>query len=380
MILSNVHRVGSNEAGNISISHGLITDTAVHAAHHPKLVFDNAIVFPGLINSHDHLDFNLFPQLGHHIYHNYTEWGNYIHRYYKPEIDAILNIPLALRTAWGVYKNMLCGVTTVVNHGNELELKDVPINVMQNCQSLHSVRFEKHWKRRLNNPLKLTARVAIHTGEGTDEAACDEIEQLIHWNLLHRELIGIHGVAMTPKQARSFKALVWCPQSNYFLLGTTAPVHRLKDYVPIIFGTDSTLTGDWNIWEHIRQARKTTYLSDKELLANLTTNPAKVWGINSGVIAPGNDADLVVARLKNGQSTMNSLFDVDPADILLVMSKGNIRLFDEMLYSQLDSIDKSRYSKIMINKVYKYVYGDLPGLMKQIQAYHHHIQFPVTAS
>jgi cytosine/adenosine deaminase-related metal-dependent hydrolase len=245
-------------------------------------------------------------------------------------------------------------------------------------QSLHSVRFEKHWKRRLNNPLKNTAQVAIHTGEGTDVAACDEIEQLIHWNLLHRELIGIHGVAMTPKQAKSFKALVWCPQSNYFLLGTTAPIHRLKDYVPIIFGTDSTLTGNWNIWEHIRQARKTTYLSDKELLANLTSNPAKIWGINSGTIEPGNDADLVVARLKDGQNTMNSLFNVNPADILLVISKGNIRLFDERLYSQLGDTDKSNFNKIAINGSYKYVYGNLPGLMKNIQKYNHDIKFPVS--
>jgi len=380
MILSNVYRVGSKEAGNVSISNGLIADNAVHTAHAPKLVFDDAVVFPGLINSHDHLDFNLFPQLGQHIYHNYTEWGDHIHRNYKPEIDAVLDIPIGLRAEWGVYKNLLCGVTTVVNHGEELELKDAPINVIQQCQSLHSVQFEKHWKRRLNNPLKLAAQVAIHTGEGTDEAACDEIEELIHWNLLHRELIGIHGVAMTPKQARSFKALVWCPQSNYFLLGTTAPVHRLKDYVPIIFGTDSTLTSNWNIWEHIRQARKTTYLSDNELLANLTTNPARVWKINSGTMEPGNDADLVVARLKDGQNTMNSLFDVNPADILLVISKGNIRLFDEILYSQLDDIDKSRFSKIMINNVYKYVYGDLPGLMKNIQTYDQHIQFPVTSS
>jgi len=380
MILSNVYRVGSSEACNVNISNGLITANSVNTAYAPTLVFDNAIVFPGLINSHDHLDFNLFPQLGHHIYHNYTEWGDHIHRNYKTEIDAVLDIPINLRAEWGVYKNLLCGVTTVVNHGDELELKDAPITVIQQCQSLHSVRFEKHWKRRLNNPLKLAAQVAIHTGEGTDEDACDEIEELIHWNLLHRELIGIHGVAMTPRQAKSFKALVWCPQSNYFLLGTTAPVHRLKDYVPIIFGTDSTLTGDWNIWEHIRLARKTTYLTDKELLANLTINPAKVWGTNSGIISPGNDADLVVARLKNEQNIGNSLFDVNPVDILLVVSKGNIRLFDEMLYSQLDSIDKSQFSKIRINNVYKYVYGNLPGLMRHIQTYHHHIQFPVTSN
>jgi hypothetical protein len=88
MILNNVYRVGSNDAGNISISKGLIP-MAPFISLMIQLVFDNAVVFPGLINSHDHLDFNLFPQLGHHIYHNYTEWGDHIHRNYKTEIDAV---------------------------------------------------------------------------------------------------------------------------------------------------------------------------------------------------------------------------------------------------------------------------------------------------
>jgi cytosine/adenosine deaminase-related metal-dependent hydrolase len=96
----------------------------------------------------------------------------------------------------------------------------------------------------------------IHTGEGKDELAYKEIDELIHWNLLGKKLIGIHGVVMSEDQAKEFEALVWCPGSNYFLLNQTAQIDRLKKHTTILFGTDSTLTGNWNIWDHIRLARK----------------------------------------------------------------------------------------------------------------------------
>jgi cytosine/adenosine deaminase-related metal-dependent hydrolase len=34
------------------------------------LSFDGALVMPGLVNSHDHLEFNLYPQLGDRQYRN----------------------------------------------------------------------------------------------------------------------------------------------------------------------------------------------------------------------------------------------------------------------------------------------------------------------
>jgi len=377
MKLNNVYRVGEGQAGNISIDNGKIVDDDAPGAM--QLVFDNAIAFPGLINSHDHLDFNLFPQLGNRIYHNYTEWGGYLHQNYRPEIAKITRIPVSLRAEWGLYKNLLAGVTSVVNHGDKITVKNSFLTVIDGGQPLHSVQFEKGWKAKLNHPLKKNVPVVIHTGEGTDKLAADEIDRLVSWNLLRRELVGIHGVAMNVKQARHFKALVWCPQSNYYLLGETAKINELKRHVPILFGTDSTLTGDWNIWKHLRQARETGLLTDDELLASLTVIPANTWSLPTGVIAPGYDADLVVARIKDETHTRSSFFKLNPANLLLVLHKGHIRLFDESLYNQLDIV-KAHFSKIVMGDTYKYVYGNLPGLMAEIQQYYPGARFPVKAA
>ncbi len=342
------------------------------------LTFDNAILFPGLINSHDHLDFNLFPQFGNRLYSNYTEWGAYIHEAYKNEIGDVLKIPVSLRSEWGVYKNLLCGVTTVVNHGERLGLTDSLITIFEDTHCLHSVQFEKNWGFKLNNPTKIKLPVNIHVGEGDDWLSFNEIDQLTTWNLFRKKLIGVHAVAMAEDQAKKFAAIVWCPESNYFLLGKTAKINRLKTQTNVLFGTDSTLTSCWNIWRHLQLARKTKLLSDVELYNTLNNNSTKAWQLNCGDISVGKDADLVIAKIKPGTRGFDSFFSLGPQDILLVVHKGKIRLFDETLLIQLGTLNVEDFSKIYINEVCKYVQGDLPGLMEKISGYYPAANFPVS--
>jgi hypothetical protein len=70
-------------------------------------------LLPGLINAHDHLDFNLFPRLGSGPYPNATAWAEDI---YHPECSPVsqqLRLPKRIRLLWGGLKNLLSGVTTV---------------------------------------------------------------------------------------------------------------------------------------------------------------------------------------------------------------------------------------------------------------------------
>lgn len=375
--LNNVHQINETAAGSISINNDKIT--YLNGDHHYalQLHFDDAVVFPGLINSHDHLDFDLFPQLGNHIYNNYVEWGNYIHHAFKDEIAAVLNVPVALRTQWGIYKNLLAGVTTVVNHGKKLTPGNGLITVFEQYQSLHSVKLEQRWKLKLNNPTHLGKLLAVHIGEGLDAGAYEEIDSLLSWNVLQRPLVGIHGIAMDARQAKGFRALVWCPESNYFLIGKTARIDVLKEQLSVLFGTDSTLSGNWNIWHHLRLALQEGLLTTYELWHSLNVLPAAIWGLDTGIIAPGYDADLVVAKTKDNDYSVNGVLGIDPENILLVMHQGQIRLFDEMLYPQLNSINRSAFSKVSLGNSYKYVYGDVPALVQNIRRYYPGASFPM---
>jgi cytosine/adenosine deaminase-related metal-dependent hydrolase len=369
------------ENGNMVNIH--VTDAVISAVNNAPVVsaavkidFENATVVPGLINSHDHLDFNLFPRLGNRIYTNYTEWGKDIHQQHKNIIEAVTKIPVALRAAYGIYKNLLAGVTTVVNHGQHLKCPNDIITVYQKTRSLHSAAFEKNWKYKLNNPLAGTKTVVIHAGEGTDAAAAKEINELVRWNKLKRELVAVHGVAMNAAQAKKFKALVWCPDSNFFLLNKTAAVDTLGRYTKLLFGTDSTLTASWNIWEQLRLAQQTGLLANEQLWQSCTSTAADIWKLNCGSIIEGKDADMVVVK-KNAVS----IFETNPEDILLVLHKGNIRLFDESLLHKLQPhIRLNEFSQITIGSSKKMVFGNLPHLAKQLLNYYPHATFPFTVN
>lgn len=386
MLLSRVNIIGDRGPKDIRIRNEKIEEIAPEGSIIKQpgelfLSFDAAIAFPGLINSHDHLDFNLFPQLGNRIYNSYREWGKDIHAVNKTEIARVLQIPLALRVQWGIYKNLLNGITTVVNHGKPLAIQDKLITVHQKARSLHSPAFEKNWKFKINSPFIKNLPFVIHLGEGTDEKSGREVDSLIKWNIFKRRVIAIHGVAMSPKQASAFRALIWCPASNYFLLNKTAPVSALGEKLSIMLGTDSTLTASWNIWEQLRLARNEKMIPDEDLLKMLTRVPAKIWGLDlCGAIDTGKQADLVIASGKSGMKAFDRFYSLNPEDLLLVIHQGNMRMFDMDLMNQIKRSDFSvnGFSKISVNGRIKYVEGDLPGLMNRIKKYYPAVVFPVS--
>jgi len=378
MWLNNLRFPGDEQATSLLVEGRAIVDLRPFSPGDAgELSFDGALVFPGLINSHDHLDFNLFPALANGVYMNYRDWGRDIHTANKAAINAVLRIPHPLRVLWGVYKNLFNGFTTVVNHGDRLQAPQGLITVLQDCHCLHSVGFERHWRWKLNRPLADHHPFVLHVGEGTDALASREIDRLLRWNLFNRPLVGVHGVAMTEEQAAAFRALVWCPSSNYFLLDRTAPVAKLKKKVPIVFGTDSTLTADWNSWVQIRQARKEGALTDAELLATLTSAPAEVWKLaDRGQLTKGYRADLVIARPKPGLSGMDGFFGLDPEDLLLVLHQGRILLFDVSIRDMLMDAGMGGLDFDFTRCGPKYVVGDIPGLMKEIRKFYPAATFP----
>ena len=386
MLLSNLISVTDNISIDILLESGKIasvtkSESPPTNASVGSISFHNAIIFPGLINSHDHLDFNLFPRLGIHVYSNYMEWGKDIHTTNKTVINKVLKIPKTLRTQWGIYKNLLNGITTVVNHGEHLNTDTDLINVIQDTQALHSVGFEKKWKLKLNNPFSKNKLVNIHVGEGVDNISHEEINQLLKWNLLKRNLIGIHGVAMDAKQANSFKALIWCPDSNMFLLNKTANIEQLKQHTKILFGTDSTLSASWNLFDHLQLARSMHMASDSEIFNMLTIIAADIFALhNTGSIKQGYIPDLVIAKNKNNLPAMDAFFNIHPEDILLVIHNGDIKLFDEELFQKLSTsgLNMVEFTKVSLKAQSKYLKGNITALVTAIKNYYPEADIPIT--
>lgn len=367
MILRGLNIIGEEGPRDIAFSESGITAISANLTaqrSETALAFENAIAFPGLINSHDHLEFNCYPLLGHGPYDDYVAWGDDIHQRDTKVIDNIENIPRALRIQWGIVKNLTCGVTTVAHHGNSHDVPiDAAIAIIDRGRWIHSVQLDPAWRLRLIGfPNK--EPYVIHIGEGTSPKARREIDEFIKWNIFRRDVIGIHGIAMTADQALHFAAVVWCPASNHFLYNTTADIPQLKQHTKVLFGTDSTLSAEGTIWDHLRMARINGALTDRELFDAITSTPADVWGLkNTGRLQVGAEADIVVARKHDG-TTWDAFYAIEPKDILLVVRGGKIVLFDESLQSALKNTEN--YHAFEIGGAMKFCVMDVEGLRGEI--------------
>ena len=339
------------------------TRTAAGPADDSVVKVRGGIVFPGLVNWHDHLEFDLYPPLGHGPYRDYLAWGEDIHRRDAETIRRIESVPRRTRLRWGVLKNLIAGVTAVANHGGGSDAQDLaPLRPLPGT-SIHSVALERGWRRRLWAPWHRPPFV-IHVAEGVSPMAAREAGALGRWNVFRRDLIAVHAIAMTPGQAERFRAIVWCPLSNEFLYGKSADVGALKRRAAILFGTDSTLTGPWSFWTHLRRAREIGALDDAELFAAVTEGASERW--NAGRVRridAGGTADLVVAQ-DGGRPGWDAFFACEPEDILLVLRDGVPVLVDDALAS----VTIAGGSRIVVGGRRKTVAMDVPALLAAIRA------------
>ena len=366
-------------ASAITITDAHITSLGDEAGAADATVrLEDAIAFPGLFNAHDHLDFDLFPPLGRRTYADYVDWALDIQQRHRAEIDPVLAIPAPLRARWGAYKNLLGGVTTVIHHGpaGQLPADDV-VGFVSSFRYLHSLRFGSRWRARLIDPRR-GAPIMVHIGEGTSRAAAREPDRLRAWNLWRSEVIGVHAIALQVRQARDFKAVVWCPVSNLFLYAQTSAVETFKQATRILFGTDSTASAGWNIWDHLRAARKLAKLTDAELYAALNETPAEVFSLpRQGRLVAGHAADIAIARSKGQDSFWDAFYGVNPADLLLVLRGGRILLVDEDLWPQVRTLTPPPMDRVVVGGRTKLVAGGIAALARAIRTAHPAVAFPV---
>src|SRR5262245_49649267 len=76
----------------------------------PSIDCGPTIAFPGLINSHDHLGFNCYPNLGSPPYNDFVAWSADVHRNFSEVVRQVEAVPHAIRVRVGILKNLLCGV------------------------------------------------------------------------------------------------------------------------------------------------------------------------------------------------------------------------------------------------------------------------------
>lgn len=294
----------------------------------------NGEPYPGFINAHDHLFLNHYPRLGSPPYPNAYDWGRDLHSRYADEIRRLSKLPRPDAFLFGALKNLLGGVTTVVHHDRwdpSLGIR-LPVRVAR-VRVAHSLGFENDLAAAIRGDAETRDRpLSMHLAEGTDAVAAAEVTEAHRRGLLDRSFLAVHLVGVSGNDlsllAASGAAVIWCPTSNTFLFGRTAPAELFTKGLDILLGTDSLLTGAGTMLAELRAARRTGLLNDQRLLHAVGRVAAARLALPEPALEPGRPADLVFLRRPPG--------DARPADVTLVIVAGLPRLGDEHHASLFD--------------------------------------------
>lgn len=291
------------------------------------------LLIPGLINAHDHLELNTFKRLKYREQYTHSrQWIEDIEARFDADPDLVepRRQPLNDRLLVSALKNLLSGVTTVCHH-NPLHpalLRDYPIRVVKGYNFCHSLfrgedavtsyhRSEPHFPW------------IIHVAEGVDAEAEAEFEQLDRLGLVQGNTLLVHGVGLTARQRQTLiecgGGLIWCPGSNLFMFGQTAQVADLAQAGKLALGSDSRLSGEFDLLAELRVAHRTGQLSPQQLFEMVTSGAARLLRLREGGLGQltiGGAADVVLLPPSPVADPFAALCQLDRSQLRLVLLAG----------------------------------------------------------
>jgi cytosine/adenosine deaminase-related metal-dependent hydrolase len=299
-----VWRDGSLLAADVAVRGDRVAAVAapgVLEPHGREADLRGRILLPGLVNGHDHLDFSSFPPLGNPPYASVYEWAADVDAGAgDPAARAALAVPLVDRLFLGGIRNLLAGATAVAHHNpfhRSLAAADFPVRVLARYSFAHSPGMTPDLRRTYRTTDRRIPWM-VHAAEGTDERCRSELELLAEANVLRQNTVIVHGISLAPQDAGRIAAarasVVWCPESNRRLYGSTAPVTSLRAAgVPLGLGSDSPVSGVRDPLSNLAAARREGVLGDTELIALATRETAAVARLTVGAVEERGAADLL---------------------------------------------------------------------------------------
>jgi cytosine/adenosine deaminase-related metal-dependent hydrolase len=329
------------------------------------------LIFPGLINAHDHLEFALFPRLGKGGYHNFLEWADDIHRTEAQSIAEQRQVPRETRLWWGGIRNLICGVTTVCHHNPyepEVFTDEFPVRVLKDYGWAHSLSLEPGVAARKQETPE-GCPFFIHLAEGVDEQSREEILDLQRAGALDAETVIIHGLGLGAEGRgllRSADAgLIWCPSSNLFLFGTTLSSKELRNFPKVALGSDSPLTAQGDFLDEVCFASRVLRTPSSSLYGYVTHQAALLLNLRNGAgkFSVAGVADLIAVR-DTGLTPAETLATLSYREVELVLLGGRVQLASPELWQHLPSRAREGLQPLSIEGIVRWIRAPLGRLFE----------------
>lgn len=319
------------------------------------LACPGGVISPGLINGHDHTEYDVAGPLTHGT----TRW---VHRNGwrtgsggEPKLPSVKSTSDVTAIAAAELRFVLGGATTVNGSGgvsglvrnaaahtapaqmegltgptvffDTFPLGDSNGTEISTGCSYPSVRSS-------GSAFGSGGAYAPHIAEGINPAAANEFACLKD-SLVKGQTAIIHAVGIDANDAdviaKAGAKVIWSPRTNVSLYGNTAPVTLLKtEGVTIALGTDWLASGSMNM---LRELSCVDSLNDKyfdhaftdqELVELATSGSAKALGVDGeiGSLEPGKLADIAIFARGDAKTEYRAVIEAGVEDVLLVMRGG----------------------------------------------------------
>ena len=315
-----------------------------------------AILFPGLIELHNHLSYDALPAWS--VPKRFGDRGrwqsnaDYIASVSSPMATIAKSRDPKLLAALARYvetKCLLGGVTT--SQGISLKADNLDsyyrgaIRVVEDPPTPVDPKTPKanthipdvaarNWTQ-FKAVLDRASCLLLHLAEGQDQNALDAFLALQQNNVwaISSALTGIHCTALERSHfdimAQHQASMVWSPLSNLLLYGATTDVVAARAAgVPVALGSDWSPTGSKNLLNELKVAKSVNAarnlgISDADIVAMATAIPAKIvkWDKAVGSLAPGLKADFIVVA-GDANDPYGALIAAKETDVQLVVVGG----------------------------------------------------------
>jgi hypothetical protein len=348
--------------GDVLIKNGKITcvgcDCGSNLEKIPtRITCSNGVVSPGLINAHDHLNYD----------HSYPGgWGNerFDHRndwrigerghhklLYEKNDDP-------LKMGWSELRQLISGTTSIAgSSGTKGLLRNLdkegmqeglnPVKVLNHVFPLGDGQSGTQLEQGCNYP-KIDGKEVIdnddcylpHVAEGIDDVAHNEFLCLSGQakgsvNLISKKTALIHAIALNETDAKILRdkeaTVVWAPRSNISLYGKTAPVQIYDSFgINIALSTDWTISGSMNLLrelkcvDYLNKNHYNNYFSDWKIWHMVTSNAAVGLAVGDqiGFLKPNYFADIVIYNGTSASNYYRAVIDADWKSTILVLRSG----------------------------------------------------------
>lgn len=316
-------------------------------------------IFPGLIELHNHLSYNVLPlwQVPKQ-YENRGQWGR--HPDYRKLISGPMNVLgrteglVQAVVRWVEVKSLIAGTTTsqgialysnagirkyyrgLVRNAEETNDDELP----EASTKIGDVAASQASKflARLESLADRGKKLILHLAEGRndDDTANRHFRALKidddTW-AINEALVGIHCTGLRNRNFATLRvrdgSIVWSPLSNLLLYSRTTDIKRaLSEGLRVSLGSDWSPSGSKNLLMEMKAARLHcddvgAQLSNYELARMVTSNPADMlgWGSQVGTIEKGKRADLMVVSGKFGDP-YDRLLSARESSVVLVVING----------------------------------------------------------